>query len=80
MWLDDATGGNVEMFDFTPPATAAAPDPCGRIVYSDFHLFPDPPASGDLTGFPTECGSGPLAAQDLAIAYQIFQLGSCVAP
>ncbi len=70
-------------YTFNTPIGAQSSKQCGRGLFSDFHVVLT--TSGSTTGtynqtFPTECDSGPMTAQEKALEFMIFDLGSCVQP
>jgi hypothetical protein len=67
--LDPASGNDVEMF--TSDAMRG-----GRLVFSDVHRAVIRPITNTFTApYPTECTA--LAAQDLAIIFELFDAPSC---
>lgn len=61
-------------FTFNTPVGAAPANQCGRVLYSDFHVYNS--YGGD---FPTpDCTVGPLTPQEKILEYMIFDLSNCV--
>jgi len=60
-----------------PPDDMGAPQYCGRVVFSDFHVSANEVTSTNGT-FPGACKSGDLTTQEKALAFMLFDLSSCV--
>jgi hypothetical protein len=75
-WINDATTTNTMYFSFDTPISAA-PNFCGRAVFSDLHVGG---ASADTQNPPTGCASGQLSPQEKALEFMLFDLSSCVIP
>jgi hypothetical protein len=60
-------------YTFNTPIDAATP--CGRVLYSDFHVNE---SSANGTVFPDECEGTTLSAQEKVLEFMIFGLASCV--
>lgn len=60
---------------FDTPLNVAANQKCGRVVFSDFHVYN---ANGNSYAFPTECPSSAMTPQEKLLEYMIFDLSSCV--
>ena len=58
-----------------PVDDMGAPQYCGRVVFSDFHV-----SANEVNGktFPSACQSGPLTTQEKALVFMLFDLSSCV--
>jgi hypothetical protein len=64
----------------TPPAAGgAAPQYCGRAVFSDLHVAGNP-ATIDVPPTPGGCLKGDLSPQEEALEFMLFDLSSCVIP
>jgi hypothetical protein len=85
-----ATKEGVMQMTFNTPLNAPV-DPatnqkayCGRAVFSDYHVSFDalvtPPTkdTGSTGNFPSNCKSNGLSDQEKALAFQLFDLSSCV--
>jgi len=79
-WLYASTGGAPLQYSFNTPVNVAAENQCGRVVFNDFHVsdssgdYPD----GSGRRFPSGCRAGSPSPQELALAFMIFDLGSCI--
>jgi hypothetical protein len=73
--------GATQYFSFDTPLGSPADKQCGRVVYSDLHVGA---ASGDYAGggrqVPSACGNNPLAPQEDALEFMLFDLSSCFTP
>ncbi len=68
-------------YTFNTPVAAllpdgGAPDQCGRVVFSDFHVAAN--ALSGLPTYPASCNSGEMTAQEKALAFMFFDLSGCV--
>jgi hypothetical protein len=66
-----------QMFEFTTPIESPMNMRCGRVVFSDLHQGSGS-TSNPTTLFPNGCNTAPLAPQDVAIVYMLFQAQTCV--
>ncbi len=66
-------------FTFTTPNEAPASQRCGRVAFSDMHVSSSS-TSQPTTPFPQSCGAMPMIPQELALAYLLFDLQTCVGP
>ncbi len=72
-WID-VNATDVKYFTFNVPIAAAASEQCGRVVFSDIHVFP---AGGEQ--WPTGCGAmTDLKPQQKALEFLFFDLSACV--
>ena len=72
-WID-VDSNNVKYFTFNVPIIAAPAKQCGRVVFSDIHVFP---AGGEQ--WPSGCGGmKDLAPQQKALEFLFFDLSACV--
>lgn len=69
----------VEYMSFNTPIGAAEAEACGRTVFTGLHVSnmvedrtEQPP------GFPKECASTELSAQEKAVAFMLFDLSACI--
>jgi hypothetical protein len=77
-WLSIGATTKKQMhFTFNTPIGAATASQCGRVVYSDFHVF-DADTSGKT--FPNECTTGTMTDQEKLLEFMIFDLGACIQP
>jgi hypothetical protein len=60
---------------FDTPLNVAPTSKCGRVVFSDFHVYN---ANGSSLAFPTECPNTAMTPQEKLLEYMIFDLSSCV--
>jgi hypothetical protein len=74
--------GNIVEYAFNTPVGKPATEQCGRVVFSNFHVIKatEDYAAGAATdrAFPSGCNSGDLSANELALAFLFFDLGSCI--
>jgi hypothetical protein len=66
------------LYTFNTPL--GAPNQCGRVVFSAFHVTVVTSPSGSTAGetFPAECPAQPMSPQEKALEYLIWDLASCV--
>ena len=78
-WID-ADPMDVKYFSFNTPLSAAADKQCGRVVFSDIHVFSDVSmTTGEV--WPTGCGPlTDLNPQQKALEFLLFDLSACVEP
>ncbi len=70
-WIKSSTG-TVRTFTFPTPTTGSA---CGQVAFSDLHVMG---VGAGSTAFPTGCPApGGLNAQQKALEFLLFELGSC---
>ena len=65
----------------TPIAYSPNPAPttqCGRVLYSDFHVYDANLGSNPPPTFPSECSNGTMNAQEKTLEFMLFDLASCV--
>ena len=81
----NTVGGGPGVMHFTfntplhPPVdSTGAPQYCGRVVFSDFHVTTNAIANASLP-FPAACATDPMTDQEKALAFMLFDLSSCVA-
>jgi hypothetical protein len=67
-----------QMFQFTTPLEASQDDRCGKVVFSDMHVAAGSTSSS--SGFPVGCSTAPLAAQEKALAFMMFDIATCIGP
>ncbi len=82
-WFYTTVSGlpTVGHYTFNTPVAAllpdgGAPDQCGRVVFSDFHV-----SAAALSGqptFPASCKDEPSSPQERALAFMLFDLSACV--
>lgn len=79
-WLYATTGGAPLQYSFNTPVSVPAEAQCGRVVFNDFHVSDSSGdyASGADRRFPSGCRAGSPSPQELALAFMIFDLGSCI--
>jgi hypothetical protein len=86
-WLygDNTREGSsiVPHFTFNTPVSnlapdAGAPEQCGRVVFSSFHVSANALVGDGGTTFPTACRNDPPSAQEKALIFMLFDLSSCV--
>ncbi len=87
-----AAPGASQYFSFDTPIGTAAPEQCGRVVYSDLHVSggpgvteppgttPDYSAGGGIDIVPDGCAIRPLTPQEKALEFMIFDLSACLIP
>jgi hypothetical protein len=63
------------LYDFYTPVGQPLAQQCGRVFYSDFHVVD---ANNTGSTFPAECSAAPMTAQEKALEFLLFNLGSCV--
>ncbi|MFN0247492.1 MAG: hypothetical protein ACKV2T_11450 [Kofleriaceae bacterium] len=63
-------------FMFTTPVTPGQ-NRCGRVAFSDMHVSASSMSQSNQP-FPAGCSNAPMTAQELAMAYLLFELQSCV--
>lgn len=75
-WLmSSGTPATTHYLSFKTPVGAMPQDQCGKVVYAGMHV-----ASGSVgTTFPSGCSSG-LTADEKALVFLLFDLGSCQGP
>jgi hypothetical protein len=68
-------------YTFNTPWGTPAPQQCGRVLFSDFHVKDSADGQGSTDKpFPTECTAEPMSAQEKALEFMFFDLASCVQP
>jgi hypothetical protein len=85
-WLFDNAPSTTVHYTFNTPVAAllpdgGAPEQCGRVVFSDFHVSASAlNTNTDNTSatFPSSCKNEPLNGQEKALAFMLFDLSSCV--
>ena len=77
--LNNAVGNPQMQFTFNTPVGAAADKQCGRVLYTEYHVFNASGASG--TVFPKECpASHSMIGQEKMLEFALFDLSSFVTP
>jgi hypothetical protein len=86
-WLNSVIGSgtttnpqpNPLEFTFNTPVGVPAAQQCGRVLFSDYHVF-DTSWLGTTTmpAFPNECDMSALNAQEQVIEYMLFDLSNCI--
>jgi hypothetical protein len=78
-WVANPTGNYTLSYSFEtpvdPPLPAPAVPKCGRVVFTDMHVYGT--RGNQAMAFPNACNNGPLAEDEKALAYMIFALTSC---
>jgi hypothetical protein len=79
-------GGQPLHYTFNTPI-AYPPNPpvpvdqqCGRVLFSDFHVYDFEDGGSHALTFPAECTSGPMNAQEKTLEFMLFDLASCIQP
>ena len=62
-------------FQFTTPQEVAKENRCGKVVFSDMHVAS---GSSSSTPFPNGCSAAAMTPQEKALAFMLFEIGSCV--
>ena len=74
-WLYTQATNVTHYLSFKTPVGAMPENQCGKVVYAGMHV-----ASGSVsTSFPTGCTAG-LTADEKALVFLLFDLGSCSGP
>jgi hypothetical protein len=73
-WLSLSNGTPVHL-TYDTPRNVATSSQCGRVVFSDFHVYD---ASTNNVSFPNECSNGSMSPQEKLLEYMLFDLASCV--
>ena len=68
-----AAGGCPLEFTFNTDPYGTTAQQCGRVLFSDFHVY-----GGAGASFPSECSVAPLTPQERVLEFEIFDLGDCV--
>lgn len=63
-------------FQFTTPIEMPKDDRCGKVVFTDMHVSGS--GSSAANPFPGSCETGPMTAQEKALAFMVFDIASCV--
>jgi hypothetical protein len=74
LWVTLANGTPMQA-NYNTPVGAAAASQCGRVLFSDFHVYN---ATNSQVAFPNECPGGALTAQEFMLAQALFDLAGCV--
>ncbi len=79
VYYDDGNGNQFpQNFQFTTPNEMPIANRCGKVVFSDMHVSGDSKSSPGGTGYPSQCSSAGLTAQEKALAFMFFDIASCV--
>jgi hypothetical protein len=85
-WLYDDSKPSIAHYTFNTPVAAkfadgGAPEQCGRVVFSDFHVSAaalNTSIEDSSATFPSSCKNEPLNGQEKALAFMLFDLSACV--
>ncbi len=82
-WMTAPGKGNASFpieFTFDTPVGNAPADQCGRVNFSDFHVYSQVTTTENIK-FPGVCGSAaPMSAQEKVLEFLLFNLSSCITP
>ena len=78
-WLyTDSPRQTVQSFTFNTPVSVPPARQCGRVIYSNFHVMPDPAAASPV--FPGFCQVSAMTPQEKALEFMLFDAAACVQP
>ena len=71
-----ATGGPALLhYTFNTPVGLPEDKQCGKVLFSDFHVVA---SMSGAAPFPQECSTGPMAPQEAALEFMLFDLSACI--
>jgi hypothetical protein len=81
-WLETVDPDSVQYISANTPLGASDAEQCGRVVLSDLHVSPGPPAdfSAPDIDFPAGCVTNDLSPQEAVLAFMLFDLSACIVP
>ncbi|HEX4461527.1 MAG TPA: hypothetical protein VIA18_26285, partial [Polyangia bacterium] len=82
-WMSASKPGNTAYpleYTFDTPVGSPAASQCGRVNFSDFHVYSQVTTTEDVM-FPGVCGAAaPMSAQEKVLEFLLFNLSSCITP
>jgi len=78
LWLSSFSPATTQAVSVEMPIPLPPDKSCGRVIFSDFHA---PARAAPNATFPGECDSDmTLSAEEKALEFMLFELGSCAGP
>ncbi|HWE31279.1 MAG TPA: hypothetical protein VHB97_24910 [Polyangia bacterium] len=82
-WMSASKPGNTAYpleYTFDTPVGSPAATQCGRVNFSDFHVYSQVTTTENVM-FPGVCGAAaPMSAQEKVLEFLLFNLSSCITP
>jgi hypothetical protein len=80
MSINHPTANTKMHLTFNTPLGVSSANQCGRVVFSDFHVYDKSVAGGSQYVYPGECSNAAMTPQEKLLEFMMFDLASCITP